>query len=126
MNWSKYPNFTREEFACKHTGECDMNEEFMDRLQKLRSMYGNPMRITSGFRSIKHPIEASKRAGGAHTTGRACDIAVEGSDAHEVVRLAMLCGFTGIGVQQKGGGRFIHLDDVDATYGFPRPTIWSY
>jgi hypothetical protein len=29
-------------------------------------------------------------------------------------------GFKGIGVQQKGAGRFIHLDDRED------PAIWSY
>jgi hypothetical protein len=31
--------------------------------------------------------------------------------------------FTGIGIQQKGGARFIHLDDLT---GVGRPTVWSY
>jgi hypothetical protein len=36
------------------------------------------------------------------------------------LRLALELGFTGIGVQQKGTGRFIHLD-LRAV-----PAIWSY
>lgn len=35
-------------------------------------------------------------------------------------------GFTGIGINQKGGNRFIHLDDCGPTTGRPRPTMWSY
>jgi len=31
--------------------------------------------------------------------------------------------FKGIGVQQKGAGRFIHLDDWASPN---RPTVWSY
>jgi zinc D-Ala-D-Ala carboxypeptidase len=126
MNWNDYPNFKREEFSCRHTGENDMQPEFMEKLQLLRTLYGKPMRITSGYRSIKHPVEASKRAGGTHTTGRACDVAVEGSDALLLVKLALQVGFTGIGVQQKGSGRFIHLDDVTDKHFFSRPMIWSY
>ena len=81
------------------------------------------MKITSGYRCPKHPIEAKKATPGAHSTGLACDIGVSGSEAHQVLSLAMELGFTGIGVQQKGTGRFIH---VDLTVGQNRPTVWSY
>lgn len=125
MDWSEYPNFSAAEFRCKHSGKDGMKPEFMARLQKLRDAYGKPMTITSGFRDKSHPIEARKPgSGGAHTTGRACDVAVQGEDAMRLVKLAIEMGFTGIGVQQKGGGRFIHLDDV--TSGLPRPAFWSY
>lgn len=124
IDWSDYPNFKASEFACKHTGKNLMTKEFMDRLQKMRTAYGKPMRITSGYRDRTHPIEAKKATAGAHTTGMACDVAVQGADALRLIQLALMYGFTGIGVQQKGGGRFIHLDCC--TDGFPRPTIWSY
>ena len=126
MDWDAYPNFSEAEFRCKHTGKCEMDPEFMARLQRLRNAYGKPMSITSGYRDRTHPIEARKGSGGAHTYGRACDVAVQGADAVRLVELALLYGFTGIGVQQKGGGRFIHLDDLTLHDNFPRPTIWSY
>jgi zinc D-Ala-D-Ala carboxypeptidase len=40
--------------------------------------------------------------------------------------VALKHGITGVGVNQKGGARFIHLDDLEPTGHFPRPTIWSY
>lgn len=123
--WADYPNFNKCEFDCKHTGANEMQHEFMIKLQQLRNMYGKPMLITSGFRSKFHPIEARKNSPGTHTTGLACDIGVSRSDAYEVLRLAMQLGFTGIGVSQKGGTRFIHLDVAQAPQ-FPRPNIWSY
>jgi len=126
IDWSKYPNFSEDEFRCSQTGVAHVHPEFMDRLQKLRNIYGLPIVITSGYRHELHPIEAKKREPGAHTTGRACDIAVQGSDALEIVLLAVDCGFTGIGVHQKGSGRFIHLDDLPTKKGRPRPWIWSY
>lgn len=127
MNWEKYaPYFTEAEFKCKHTGLCEMNEQFMDKLLQLRIEYARPMTISSGFRDRRHPIEAVKYTSGAHTTGNACDIAIQGSDALQILRLAMAFGFTGIGIQQKGSGRFIHLDDLPNSKNFLRPTIWSY
>jgi len=86
-------------------------------------LYGKPMKVSSGYRDPSHPIEAKKASPGFHTTGRAVDIAVSGADAVKLLTLALQVGFTGIGVQQKGGGRFIHLDDV---VSLTRPNIWSY
>jgi len=123
MDWSKYPNFKADEFSCKHCGQNKMQPEFMDKLQELRNLYGKPMKITSGYRCPKHPIEAAKKASGAHSTGLAADIGVDGGEAHKILSLAMQLGFTGIGVQQKGTGRFIHVDTVKSP---PRPNVWSY
>lgn len=127
MDWSKYPNFEEREFKCKYSGACNMNEEFMDRLQALRTAYGKPMTITSGYRHPTiHPIERKKGRKGAHSMGRAADIAVQGHDAHQLLKLAMELGFTGIGVAQKGEGRYLHLDDVPPDVMGVRPNIWSY
>lgn len=128
MDWSQYPNFSANEFRCKHTGHVEMDPEFMARLQKLRTEWGLPMVITSGYRHKKHPIEARKRSTGAHTTGKAVDIAISGGMAVLFLQLALNHGFSGIGIQQKGGGRFIHLDTAFTSdlNGTPRPSIWSY
>ncbi len=121
MDWSRYPNFTVSEFKCSHCGANEMRPEFMERLQLLRLEFGKPMRITSGYRCPKHPIEAKKTAPGPHATGLACDVGVQGADAHQLLGLALAQGFKGIGVQQKGEGRFLHLDLVTE-----QGRLWSY
>jgi len=129
MDWSDYPNFSEEEFKCSHCGACEMDADALSKLQLLRISYNKPMRITSGYRCPEHPIEAARTARGgvgAHTTGKAFDIAVDRGDAHKLLKLAMSFNFSGIGVQQKGDGRFIHLDTVKNHDKIPRPTIWSY
>lgn len=125
-NWADLPSFSRHEFACAHCGRAEMDSDFLWRLQDLRDSYGKPMRVTSGFRCPQHPIEARKAKPGTHSTGRAVDIAVSRGEAYALLRLAIRMGFTGIGVQQKGEGRFLHLDDLTSQEGWPRPTIWSY
>jgi zinc D-Ala-D-Ala carboxypeptidase len=122
-DWSPYPSFRKHEFDCRHTGRNEMQPSFMAMLQQLRNRYGRPMRITSGYRDPSHPVEARKATTGAHTSGLACDVAVSGRDAYDLVRLALELGFTGIGIQQKGNSRFIHLDTLRAVN---RPSIWSY
>ena len=121
IDWSVYPNFTREEFTCRCG--CERNEmrtEFLERLQALRSVYGKPLHITSGYRCPQHPKEAEKVRPGMHNTGLAADVGISGSEAVALLRLALDAGFKGIGVNQKGDGRFLHLDLRES------PTIWSY
>ena len=125
MTWA---NFTRSEFACKHCGENKTADALIDKLQRLRTAYGRPLIVSSAYRCPAHNAAVSSTgAAGPHTTGRAVDLAVSHAAAFEVLRLAFLSGeFTGIGVQQKGGGRFVHLDDLPEAPGQPRPTVWSY
>ncbi len=130
MSWES-PYFTSEEMSCSHTGLEKMDAKFMEMLTELRVAYAKPLRVTSAYRDISHPIEARKiergaRKGGAHTTGKAADIGVERGEAYEVLKLALEIGFTGIGVAQKGSGRFLHLDICEPEDGMIRPTVWSY
>lgn len=126
LDWSLYPNFSPGEFECQETGENEMQPEFMEQLQALRAMFGKPMIISSGYRSPRHSIEAAKGKPGVHAMGKACDVLVSGEYALRLVGLAIKCGFTGIGVKQKGNNRFIHLDTGTIADGLPRPFIWSY
>lgn len=129
INWDDYPNFSADEFRCRFSHRADMDPEFMEMLQELRTRYGRPLKINSGFRDrYKHPIEARKNTRGAHTTGKACDISIRGKEAFVLLSLALDIGFTGIGVSQKGGSRFLHLDIATKKDlgGTARPNLWSY
>ena len=121
----QWPNFSFKEIACQHTGECDIDPDFMDKVQKLRILVDEPLVITSGYRSPDHPIEAKKSTVGAHAQGKAIDVQCMGSKAHKILAAAMALGFSGIGVSQSGDykTRFLHLDTVDSDI---RPGVWSY
>lgn len=125
--WEEYKYFTKNEFNCRHTGKNEMKHEFMLLLEQLRREYGKPLKVSSGYRHPSHPAERKKTISGAHTSGQACDLAVSGANAYEVLKIAFKLGFNRIGVQQKGDikTRFIHLDTLNAR-GFPSPTVWSY
>ena len=121
-------NFPDTELACKCGCGVLPNAEFMADVQKLRTAYGKPLAVSSAARCPTHNAKVSGTGRtGPHTTGRAIDLAVSHADAHALLVLACVMQlFTGIGVQQRGGGRFLHLDNLPNAPGQPRPTIWSY
>lgn len=120
--------FRAQEFACKHCGNIRMDPFFLERLDRLRERYGKPLVVSSGYRCPEHNAAVSSTGpAGPHTTGHAADVMVSRAEAHALLRVVFdMRAFTGIGVQQKGASRFIHLDDLPTAPGRPRPTIWSY
>ena len=125
---NRWPNFSFAEMACRETGECLLDGALVDALQRVRAICG-PLTVTSGYRSPRHSKEAAKgRSGGPHTLGKAADIRCAGTQAFEILHTALDEGFTGIGIDQRGEDRFLHLDVITHLDDFPavRPTIWSY
>ena len=119
--------FSLDEFACKHCHQNLIDPVFVQELDDLRHQLGFPLVISSGYRCPEHNAKVSSTGRtGPHTTGRAADIAVTHGRAYEVLQTALLMKFTGIGVNQKGTARFIHLDNLPNAPGQPRPTVWSY
>lgn len=126
---SETPNyFSADELKCKCG--CDgvnFDLGFLSTINAIRHEAGFSFVVTSAYRCPNHPIEARKPNGpGAHSTGQAIDISCDGERALEVIRLAQKHGIKRIGVQQKGSGRFIHLDSCTSAQGFSSPWIWSY
>ena len=104
-----YKYFTEDELKCRHTGECNMDDDFMKVLEAIREECAFGFVVTSAYRSPEHPIE----------------ILVHREQAFKVIEVALKHGVQRIGVAQKGdvGSRFIHLD-MDETRASPR--VWSY
>jgi zinc D-Ala-D-Ala carboxypeptidase len=119
--------FERTEFDCSCCRRNEMDGVFLQELDDLRARFGKPLIVSSGYRCPTHNARVSSTgASGPHTTGRAADLRVSRGDALRLLRIALEMGFTGIGLQQKGAVRFIHLDNLPNAEGQPRPTIWSY
>ena len=123
--------FKDHELTCKHCGAQGFKAQTLDKLNQLRRLYQKPIVVSSAYRCPESNI-----AGGytqTHSTGQAVDIVCNGSEAFELVRLAVMCKFTGIGVSQRNGKeRFIHLDDLldvqvkRLNGSAKRPAMWSY
>ncbi len=110
--------FSKDEFDCQVTGNNEMKDEFIHKLDELREACGFPFVISSGYRDPSHPIEARKAKAGTHAQGIAADIAVSGgAERYKIVSEAMRLGFTGVGVHKS----FIHVDIRETT-----PVVWEY
>lgn len=119
--------FKPHELECSCCGKNLMQDEFMDRLDALRALLDFPFKLSSAYRCPDHNSTVSKTGrNGPHTTGRAVDILCSHEQAFDIITNARNFGFTGIGVKQKGEGRFIHLDDLEHRANRPRPHVWSY
>ena len=127
-DWSSVRYFHQSEFACKcGCGVEGIQPGLVYKIDELRHQFGKPLIITSGYRCPLHNRNVSSTGeSGPHTTGLAADVGVSGRDAVAVLKLALGLGFTGIGVQQKGGGRFLHLDLIPDSFAARRPWLWSY
>lgn len=130
-DYSRWPNFTKEELVCSFSGKENPNVTaftcLMDFVQQMRQDLGIPFSVNSAYRSFEHPIEAAKndmgKPYGMHTLA-AIDIKVPVDYCYRVVELAFKYGFKGIGINLKGDPayRFIHLDRRKVKEG----RIWSY
>lgn len=120
MTWK---NFAREEFSCKCG--CDTNEitdELIDYAQEIRTEAGFALPVTSGYRCPNHKIERDKKKPGTHAKGLAVDFGIRGEQARIVTRIALTKSRGGVGINQKGLARFVHVDIGQGRAG----RIWTY
>ena len=64
--------FVDDEFRCKHCGmlpKHGMNTVLMERLDKLRSMYGKPIYVSCGYRCPSHNAEVGGVSDSQHIYG---------------------------------------------------------
>ena len=100
-------HFTDKEMDCGCGCEKTVAPELLVRLEALRTLLDKPLLVTSGARCETHNREVGGRPGSWHLKGLAVDISCVDSELRgEIIRLAGLLGFNGIGVAKN----FIHLD----------------
>lgn len=117
-------NFSKGEFEC-HCG-CGLDKmdvNFVKRLQILRDHCNFPLIVNSGRRCKYWNTKSHGYPSSAHLEGLAVDIRVDREKARILMQHALEMGFKGIGLQQKGEGRFIHLDMKPRKNGM---AIWTY
>lgn len=103
--------FTLAEFECPcRRPQCvrfDMNGAFLGKLNRMRDMFGKPIRIESGFRCKEHNADIKGKPDSLHLVGRAADLIVESdADRYQLLRIAFSI-FAGVGINKNT----IHVDD---------------
>ena len=102
-------HFQPSELACKGSGALMVDEIALDRLDRLRDLWGKPLVINSGYRSPAHNRKVDGAKNSQHLYGRAFDISTFGwsdEDYDALYELAKDVGFTGFGFYAD----FLHVD----------------
>ena len=75
-------NFTRNEFQCSCGCSAQMVDEMLvQKLQTIRTVYDTPLKITSGYRCVKHNAAVGGAKSSKHLYGIAAEDAASGEDA---------------------------------------------
>lgn len=134
MSRSPWEHFTWKELTCRcGCGRADMDPIFMSRVVTLRLLVARKFVVTSAYRcpDYNERVSRSKSRTGPHTTGHAMDVAADGALVWAILPHLAALGFTGVGLQQKGGDRYIHFDDLNGMHdqsgnNLIRPWVWTY
>ena len=109
-------NFTVREFACRDGSDpVFVDSELVRVLQNIRDYFGEPVVITSAYRTAAHNKAVGGAAYSQHLYGKAADIRVTGISVEQVAAYAetLLNGRGGIGIYPPGLGRangWVHVD----------------
>lgn len=108
-------NFERYEFQCPcGCGSQMVDTELASKLQTIRDKLGKKIKITSGYRCIRHngskTVKGSKSS--RHLYGLAADWRTQDRSVNPVALgiLAQAAGFGGIGIYWHSQGAFVHTD----------------
>lgn len=126
MSEWRWPNFSPQEMASKREGELMIDEAAMDKLQKLRTILGKPLLITSAYRSEAHNRVVGGASRSQHRLAKAFDVRMDNHDPWHFEEVARTVGFTGFGHYPKSG--FMHIDTGPARRwndgsDFPRKNV---
>tara|TARA_R110002072_G_scaffold292174_1_gene460650 strand:+ start:265 stop:624 length:360 start_codon:yes stop_codon:yes gene_type:complete len=118
----KFKYFTYGEFDSpdlQGSGQL-MDEKLLSMLDEAREIYGKPISINSGYRTIRHNAEVGGKADSSHLKGLAVDIACSTSrDRYNLLEALKQVGFNRIGIAKS----FIHADiDKEKT----QKVLWTY
>lgn len=96
-------NFDLNEFASPDTFEVKISAALVNKLQRLRTVIGGPVRITSGYRTPERNKEVGGEMKSLHMIGEAVDVFSPGVSLFVVTAAAIMAGFPCV-IAEKGKG----------------------
>jgi len=97
-----------------------MDAKLLMMLDRVRDIVGEPIIITSGFRTLEHNKAIGGVDGSSHTKGLAVDIAIRNSR----MRFKLINAILQVGINRIGiADNFIHID-IDPNKD--KDVIWTY
>jgi uncharacterized protein YcbK (DUF882 family) len=110
----RFPNFTRDEFACGcGCGFDDVDPLIVTTLQRLRDEVQRPVVVNSGCRCKAHNAAVNGGKSSQHLKGKAADIKIEGMTSIQiidVIRRLYLDGEIYVGYVYAINGASVHVD----------------
>ena len=110
----RFPNFTREEFACGcGCGFDDIDPLIVTTLQRLRDEVQRPVVVNSGCRCKSHNAAVKGAPQSQHMRGKAADIRIDGMTSQQIIdilRRLYLDGEIYVGHVYAINGRSAHVD----------------
>lgn len=110
------PNFRVREFACRDGSDpVFIDSALVDLLQRIRDHFGQPVTITSGYRTAEHNAKVGGAKSSQHLLGRAADIQVADTSVEDVAAYAesLMPAWGGVGRYPVKTGRakgWVHVD----------------
>ncbi len=110
-------NFNKSEFECRDGSEMPIDvlnnvKELAQELQKIRDLYGKPIRINSAYRSLEYNRTIGSKDTSQHVKGTAADIVINGVDPSELAYWIKF--WIAEGLLKEGGvglyNTFVHYD----------------
>lgn len=110
-------NFKVKEFACHDgTDKVLIDDALVALLQDIRTHFGKPVTITSGYRTELYNASIGSTSSSYHVKGQACDIRIAGIHPVILGMYAESIGAGGIGVYAYPSDGFVHIDSRSAKY----------
>lgn len=105
-------NFNSSEFECS-CQKCDnqfISEELIEKLQKVRDLYGKSIKVNSGYRCPEHNQSIGGKVGSSHVSGLAADISPGLMNLDELDKLYDICYAIFDNIGDGRNKKFIHVD----------------
>jgi hypothetical protein len=106
-------HFKVKEFQCHDgSGALLIADELVDLLEKIRTHFGKPVTVNSGYRNQTYNRKQGSSDGSQHCQGTAADITIKGVSPAAIAAYAetLIPNSGGIGLYAYTSGGFTHVD----------------